>query len=49
MKEKAVPIIFFTLIFSVMLMAGSAVLAQEKPCAGDVEKFCQGIQPGGGE
>ena len=29
-------------------MAGTAASAQEKPCAGDVEKFCQGIQPGGG-
>ena len=48
MKAKAVPIMFFALISSVILMAGSVALAQEKPCAGDIEKFCQGVQPGGG-
>ena len=30
------------------LTAGTAAFAQKKPCAGDGEKFCQGIQPGGG-
>ncbi len=47
MKARAVPLIFLALIFSIIL-SGSALLAQEKPCAGDVEKFCQGVQPGGG-
>ena len=32
----------------IILLAGSAAFAQERPCAGDIEKFCQGIQPGGG-
>ncbi len=36
------------LTLCIALMAGTAALAQEKPCAADVEKFCQGIQPGGG-
>ena len=45
MKLKTIPVTFLVLAVFVTLMIGSA-LAQEKPCAGDVEKYCQGIQPG---
>lgn len=36
------------LMFGIVLMAGSFVFAQDKPCAGDVEKFCQGVEKGEG-
>ena len=32
-----------------ILLAGTGAVAQEaQPCKADVEKFCQGVQPGGG-
>lgn len=36
------------LMFGIVLMAGSMAWAQDRPCAGDVEKFCQGVEKGGG-
>jgi len=52
MKSKRV-IVTFIMIASatlcLILLNGTGAFAQQaNPCAGDVENFCQGVQPGGG-
>ena len=46
LRIRTVTICVLALCF--ILSSGLAAFAQEKPCAGDIEKFCQGVQPGGG-
>jgi hypothetical protein len=42
-------IIVATVTLCLILLGSKGAFTQEdKPCAGDVEKFCQGVQQGGG-
>jgi hypothetical protein len=40
--------VVFSLAFALILVMGSGTFAQEKPCAGDVAKFCGNVKPGEG-
>lgn len=41
--------IITTVTLCLTLLGGTGAFVQEaKPCAGDIERFCQGVQPGGG-
>ena len=36
------------LVVTALLLSGSAAMAQQAPCAGDIKTLCAGIQPGEG-
>ncbi len=52
MKTKRAVLTFImisTVTLSLTLLGGMGAFEQQaKPCEGDIEKFCQGVPPGGG-
>jgi hypothetical protein len=42
-------IVLSVVVFLATLLAGTVVAQDLGPCAGDVKKFCQGVQPGQGD
>ncbi|MGE0683842.1 MAG: cysteine rich repeat-containing protein [Candidatus Binatia bacterium] len=47
MKQNC-KIVLLLFILSVIEGSGSFVFAQQSPCKADVQKFCQGVEPGRG-
>jgi hypothetical protein len=47
--KRITAVVLFMVPFLAALLAGTVLAQDLGPCAGDVKKFCQGVQPGQGD